>query len=228
MTTSIVITTFFPEGPIGWDRLRTSVKAVRSWRENLQGDTFHIHIADDGSPTEILTAYVREVKYIWQHEIVTVSCQKRHGVGASLNTGFAFAFKESDVALMAVDDWMLLRPYDLSPWLDLLRQDETVGMVRLGPPHPNLKGQVRMYPSGWGMLLERYGFAYGQRPALYHSRFHYYYGRYAEDCSALECERMYNEHICRSSGPSIVLALPDFWQHLESVSMSGIDPVKSR
>jgi hypothetical protein len=51
------------------------------------------------------------------------------------------------------------------------------------------------------------------------------YGPFAEDCNALECERLYNIAFCASTGPDIALALPTIWQHSESVELSGLVPV---
>lgn len=221
---SIVITTYF-DADHGAERVRAALEAARTWKKYFDHKHFHIHVADDGSVDKYLTFYVNNLKKIFTHEEFTLSSQQRQGVGASLNAGIRHALERSDMFLYLVDDWSLTRPFHLEPWIQALEDDWTIGMVRLGPPHPNIRGKIRMLPSGWVMVLDRYGYAYGQRPALYHQRFHEYYGAYPEHCSALECERMYNLYYANNFlGPDIVLALPDFWQHIDTVSMSGWEP----
>lgn len=136
---------------------------------------------------------------------------------------------EGGIVGMFVDDWRLDADFDLTPWVDILLDDDPrnggpVGMVRLGPPHPWLTGTIQTFPSGWGMRLDRHHYAFGHRPALYHPRMRDAYGPFAEDVSAFECERLYTERWCATPGPDIVLALPSPWHHVESVELAGVEP----
>ena len=82
-----------------------------------------------------------------------------------------------------------------------------------------------MFRQGWGLRLERYGFAFGHRPALYHRRMIDAYGFFDENCSALECERLYNERFSTTKGPDILLALYTPYEHDDSLeSLSGVEP----
>lgn len=213
---TIVMTTWIIES------VRKSVveRTLWSWQENLLYDgDINIHFADDGSTIGYATFNdFRGTSY---------SRQERHGVGASLNAGFKEAFKNSPLVLYAVDDWALTQEFDVTPWAQLLMEREDVGMVRLGPPHPELTSKIEMFTSnwqGWGLRLDRHNFAFGHRPALYHKRMIDAYGWFQEDCSALECERLYAENFCKTQGPDIVLALPHPWMHLDSVGLSGVEP----
>lgn len=227
MTTPIIViaTTYFPPGPDGALRRRAVSEAVGSWRELLAPPipSWALHIADDGSDdTSISTLGMLRVSH---------TRQERHGVGASLNAAIA-AHPDADLFAYFVDDWKLTAPFDLTPWAQLLRENADVGMVRFGPPHPDLTGRVRQFPGltqDWALQLDRHHFAFAHRPALYHRRFFDAYGPFAEDVNAYECEREYNDKFCQFRGfgdrsPEIVLALPHPWQHIESVELAGIEP----
>lgn len=220
---SVVATTFFPNEL----RAETFAETVATWEEHLHyvGNLKRLRliIADDGS---LINPRLRLPAIFKSHEMVVVG-QSRHGVGASLNIGFQRAFEISPLVLYAVDDWCLIHNFDISPWVQLLMEREDVGMVRLGPPHPNTSGMIEAFTSnwqGWGLRLDRKGFAFGHRPALYHKRMLDIYGWFEEDVNAYECERLYNERFCSTAGPDIVLALPHPFKHLESIELAGVDP----
>lgn len=232
---TIVMTVYFPDGADGIRRINTAVETVTSWQANLVYDgPLHLHVADDGSTlcTERSVRKLLHSKHVWNQSF-SFSQQERHGVGASLNAGFDAAFWHSPYVLYAVDDWSLLYPFSIDPWVRLLEEREDVGMVRLGPPHPGTKGTVEAFTEdwqGWGLRLDPYeGFAFSHRPALYHKRFIDAYGWFDEDQSALECERLYLQRInsrLSPKGPDIVLALPHPWMHLDSVELAYLDPTK--
>jgi hypothetical protein len=224
---TVVMTTWFPEGS---HRAEVASSTLASWAQNLRyyNGSMALHVADDGTPDLELPEFI--VGEVFKKQPVTRSQQQRHGVGASLNAGFGKAFERSPLVLYAVDDWALTQPFDITPWAQLLMECEDVGMVRLGPPHPQISGHVEIFTNnwqGWALRLDRAGYAFGHRPALYHKRMIDYYGWFAEDCDALVCEKKYNAKFCQDlGGPDVVLALPHPWQHLDSVELAYVDPTK--
>ncbi len=220
---TILMTTYFPSDG-GRERRSLAYKALSSWGENLQyAGELLLHVADDGSSWEF------NCSSYWRDGFISFSQQQRQGYGSSLNAGLREIFKHTSFVLHAVDDWYLTNPFNLNPWVEMLLTREDVGMIRLGPPHPNISGKAQMLTTnwqGWGLVLDRQSFAFGLRPCLIHKRFIDAYGWFAENTSALESERLYNEHFCQTSGPEIVLALPHSWEHLESESLSGLEPGK--
>jgi len=206
-------------------RLRTAISTINSWERYLEYSEFiYLHVSDDGSDDDRVSTLFDAINFV---EDVTYSEQSRQGVGSSLNKGFKKAFETSPLVLYAVDDWKLLHDFNITPWAQLLMEREDVGMVRLGPPHPFTSGKVEMFTDnwqGWGLRLNREGFAFGHRPALYHRRMIDAYGWFKEGCNALECERLYNEKFLHSAGPDIVLALPHPWQHIDSIELSSLEP----
>lgn len=231
---TIVMTTYFSEDRDGNVRRTAARMTLKSWKKYLKyAGQLDLIIAHDGAGndegTDNIGKFHKDASAIWDREVTTFSPSGRHGVGRSLNLGFRSAFKLSPIVLYAVDDWALVQDFRIIPWVQLLLEREDVGMVRLGPPHPGTEGRVEAFTDnwqGWGLRLNRKeGFAFGHRPALYHKRMIDYYGWFKEDCSAIECEKDYANRFNEDElGPDMVLALPHPWQHLDSISMSGIDP----
>lgn len=219
---TIVMTTYFPEGEMGRLRKLAAVKTLYSWRKHLRyvGD-IRLHVADDGSEHAS-----SDLPSLWC-PCGSYSQQQRKGVGASMNTGIKRGFERSPLVAMFMDDWSLTETFDITPWARLLLERNDVGMVRLGPPHPGTSGVVEAFTEewqGWGLRLDRSGFAFGHRPAIYHRRLFDSYGYFAENTNALECERLYNETFRGTQGPDVVLALPHPWFHINTTSMSGVEP----
>jgi len=209
---TIITTTYYPDNDLGYQRYDNFVKCAESWKKNIKYDG-HIdyHIADDGT----------------RHGGIKIgdTKQNRKGVGASLNNGFEVVFKQSDIAMYIVDDWMLHKEIDITPWVDLLINNDNVGMVRLGPPHPDLTGMIKMFNEGFALVLDRHNYAYAMRPALYHKRFFETYGLFDEGISCWECERFYNERFCMSLGPEIVYAIPNPWEHIDTLALGRLHPI---
>lgn len=223
---TIVMTTYFPDGEDGKLRKEITKKTLDSWGEFLvyEGD-LNLHLADDGSAIKHIDYPYLTSNWWWND--YSYSIQERHGVGASLNAGFKKSFETSPLVLYAVDDWSLTQSFDLTPWAQLLMEREDVGVVRFSPPHPNIRGHVEAFTENiesWALRLDRYGFAFGHRPALYHRRFLDFYGEFKENCSALECEKGYNDRYCARIGPDVVMALPSPFRHLDSVELAYLEP----
>jgi hypothetical protein len=222
----IVMTTYFPSDHL--ERLFVAKKACDSWELNLKYDgDVRLHIADDGS--KIWDARTRFRGYP-----ISRSWQSRHGIGASLNEGFHVAFETFDTPLVIapMDDWSLVADIDITPWAEMLLENPSIGVIRLGPPHPGVTGTCLPFSpqwQGWVLKQDRHHYSFGHRPAIYHKRMIDYYGWFKEDCDAYECERDYNERFCsQPNGPDVVLALPHPWLHLDSVELAGIDPRRDK
>lgn len=225
---TILMTTWAPNNPEGGKRSRAAIESIISWTNHLYYDgTLNLHISDDGSslpdyPESLMGGHM--VEYF---DRITYSRQDRHGVGASWNSGVG-AIPDDEVILHAVDDWLLIEYLDLTPWVELLKDSTEIGAIRLGPPHPGLTGVCTLTTSGWVVRLARHNFVFSFRPTLFHKRFFHHYGRFDEDMSALETERLYNLKYCDDhGGPSIVLALPELWRpHEGSPTWSGQTPIE--
>lgn len=223
--TTIVMTTWLPSGRAGWNRLDIIRETLISWQKNLiSSDDIFLHVADDGSSDKMFDALKVAVAEEWHKYGVAFTQQDRKGVGASLNQGCAEAIKHGRIILHAVDDWKLLKPLNIDPWIQLLELDSKISAVRFFP-HPDLTGIIKYVEPGiYAMELDRHHFAFATRPSLWHSRMFENYGWFDEGVSAYECEQFYNERYCRLLGPKIVLALPDEWMHVGGVELGDITP----
>ncbi len=213
---NIVTTTYFPDNAQGRRRADFAQKCIRSWNKYLHYDgPITIHIADDGSPINTI---------LRNEPNIVRSYGDRKGVGASLNRGLQTSFVVSPLVVYIMDDWMLEEKIHLSPWVRLLLEDKDIGIVRLGPPHPGLTGEVINYPHGWALKLDRHHFAYGLRPAIYHKRFFDAYGWFNEGESAVETERKFNINFCESEGPCIIHAIFSPWKHMRTLDLGELEP----
>lgn len=219
---TIVMTTYFTNE----QRKEVAERTLASWNMNLGYDgQLRLHVADDGSTIKWKPAA------FWKHGPITYSRQERHGVGASLNAGFKQAFKISPLILYAVDDWRLLEPIDITPWCRAIVENENMGIIRLGPPHPFMRGTVEIISTdwqGWALKCDRYGLVVGHRPEIFHKRFIDRYGWWTEDINACEVERISTVKWADDPGGlDIYLALPHKWytDHQDIVpSLSELEP----
>lgn len=234
MKLAILVTTCAPAGEIGASRARCWQPFVEAIRSNLQRPTgwnLTWIVADDAS------AHEHTARDRWNElaageplHFLPSADGKRHGVGASLNRAIYSANAQGhELQLYAVDDWLMTEPI---PYLDAvavwLHGEPGIGAVRLGPPHPGIRGEVRLawpYEFWYLKLDRRHGYVFGHRPALYHRRFWEAYGLHPEGMSALETERIYTERYARTNGPETVLYLPahTFWP-LPNAELGDVEP----
>jgi len=231
---TILMTTYAPVGGVGEATEAAAQYSIRQWRKRIRyPGELRLHVADDGSS---LPGYAIDAKsppgWWWgDRGPVTFSRQERHGIGASLNAGLREAFRHSPLAALLMDDWGLLWSFDMKPWATLLLKHSDIGLVRLGPPHPNTRGNVEMFEDGWFLRLERYGIFTSLRPWMVHERFMEAYGPFAEDTTVGVCESVFNNRVAASPGPDVALALPTAWEwiytmegHQPRPSLAGVHP----
>jgi len=207
---NLVAAIYFPPDERGPVREAGFRESLYSWYTNLfYGGELRLVMVNDGPPLPSYREWHRECKSLG-HE--------RSGVGGSLNVGFKAALERSPLILSINDDWLLTRQLDLTPWAQLLLEDEHFGAVKLMAPHPDTSGRVTPLwrtPTeqyGWGLIFDRRNLAAGLLPSLYHQRFFDAYGWFDENISAWECEQRFNARFCQGQGLDIVMALPPFWE----------------
>lgn len=219
---TIAMSVYFPQGKDGQKRKQVALDTLYSWQRHLKyAGELHLRICEDGDTEEFL----QPAHSVW-YQTLMYSGHERGGLGKSLNKGFSRGFEVSPLVAAFMDDWSLTADFDLTPWAQVLLEREDIGVIRLGVPHPNTTGRIEhLGELGWGLILDRYSYAFGHRPALYHERAINHYSWFKEDCSPLECERDYSDRInADPNGPDVMLALPHPWAHLDSISMSSFAP----
>lgn len=88
------------------------------------------HIADDGSSQTYRDKLLKLARAEFGDN-VSITNSERGGYGASYNLATQIVHNVADLILPLEDDWELIRPLDLTPIVEVLR-DGTFGCVRLG------------------------------------------------------------------------------------------------
>lgn len=177
---SIVITTY--------KRTEVALETIRALQDNLvySGDIQWI-ISDDGSED----AHRMAIKEVLPSnaEILNVS---RAGVGKSKNEALTRAFSGSPYVLLSEDDWKLNTKFDLHPHVSVLKNNEKVGIIRLGylgggmVAHlEDLDGPCTPY---WILHQGTGVYVYSGQISLRHQRFYNVVGMHREGISPGEEE----------------------------------------
>lgn len=119
-------------------------------------------------------------------------CPGVEGIGNGLNAAMNACLKEAwtlnDVCFRLEDDWVLQKPLDIGPWLDLMKRDN-LAMIRLGQIsiEPN---RVKPYTQDldWIDYAPNARYPINHQVGIIHKRLHDLVGYYNEDMSIDECE----------------------------------------
>lgn len=173
-------------------RTKVATESAESIAKNLSYPNLHWIISDDGTTQH--AAHVGSIKDgILRHtpdvpiDVVNV---ERRGVGASKNTSLRKVFEETPIVLLTEDDWVLTKPLELLPYVQLLLDHATVGMVRLGYLGGEMSAKLTAY-SGitfWELIQNSGLYVYSGQISLRHQRFYDVVGFHNEALSAGEEE----------------------------------------
>ncbi len=250
---TVVMSTWAPAGGRGDARVVAARQALESWQKNLRYDgEIVLHVADDGSSHGDYGVSIDTPPASWWKGEKTFSRQEGGGVGASMNAGFRQAFAHSPLAFYVVDDWLLLEPFDLSPWAWLLGESTELGLLIFGPPSSGVRGRWEQIMIGEPYRLDaskdphnqiylfvpepteatppRWCYGYTQRPGLYHKRFVQKHGWMDENDSSIWSERFYNERWSKNGGGMIGWPhVQNYWRHVpQRPSFGLVHPGKRR
>lgn len=233
---AIVICTFRREREI---RL-----TIDSLLNNLQYPSFAWYIADDGSGGD----YVSDIAlYIRERDMVspiTYTVTEREGWGANVNAALEHVTEQ--FIYFTEDDYLLMRPLDLRPFVALLQCHKWVGLVRFGIAghgficklhECDISGMCPDYnesaiPLGTGKMnvLEISRtlpggscsfYRYSNRPHLKHRRFHDRYGLYPVGRSLGGTEEGMNGAIAAAeTGPALVCPAEWVAFHFDHIGQS--------
>lgn len=226
---AIVVTTYWPTGRTGEQRMYAAMQAVDSWWDEMSSEasSLALVIVDDGSDPEWRNS---AQEGWWEgHPIIETP---RLGCAGALRAGARFVVDNdmADVIFYAQDDWELTEPLDLAPSLALIR-DGYADVVRLGPTHPSLAGVVfrTEIPDAEWCLAYRWaegGYVVGWRPALYRaSVLAESLDGIPDGLSAIEGERIWLERMAGARvfhAPNCTLAGP--FRHIETVELGEDAP----
>ena len=162
-------------------------------------------IADDGSEKEHVEKLLKELEI---HEEKVIGYHNKRfspHTGKGWNKGLGIAFQSSDFVMLFEDDWVLAQPFDIKPYIEMLKQRDDVGMVRLGGLA--VGNNVRIVGHNGHHYLEYHRdeqYAYSGNPQIRHARFMKAYGWFSEDkLNPGELELELDGRFCATEGPEI-------------------------
>lgn len=172
-----------------YKRTREALFTIRSTIENLQYPREKIkwYIADDGSPTNHVSAIMQEL--VDRSQTVIGSHNQKfsdvpYAAGIGWNKGLGICYQATDYVLVLEDDWQMEAPLELTPYMKLLQDNQDVGLVSFRILSTG--ADVRTVGND-GLIYLEYRrtaqYAYSGNPHIRHARYTKYYGWYAEDRS---------------------------------------------
>lgn len=156
-----------------------ALRTIQALKEKLQWPQLWWMISDDGSPHEHSEALIAEIGGSYNVKLFN---SDRNGVGYGMNHCLQEIFQTTELVMIMEDDWVLNAPLDLRPYVNLLTNSETYGMIRMGYISPGLSGSLISEEDKLFWKLEPNGaqYRYSGHPSLRHKRFHERYGDFAE------------------------------------------------
>lgn len=199
---------------ITYRRLPLALATIRAVKQYIDYPNLGFHIADDGSGQEYTDTLRREIGDDYH---VTLTDSRRGGVGMNMNMGIDSCLQRADMWLHLEDDWELRQPLDLRPCVQMLLENESIGMIRLGYISPGVTGEL-VSAAGklwWKLHKNSDTFVYTGHAALKHRRFFNTYQYFAEGIPPGLTEIDYCSRFNSNGGPEIVWPawLPDMIFH---------------
>jgi len=128
---SIIITTFDKGEGHRTGCFTATIKALSMYLKQDDLDVLWI-IADDGSPKQ--SEHLKEATHYLaaKDQTFIITDSDRQGVGKSKNIALEKAFEFSNYVLLLEDDWLANVQLDLLPYIKILEQHSSIGMIRFG------------------------------------------------------------------------------------------------
>lgn len=203
---------------ITYERRPLAIQTIRSVKERVRCPDLSFHIADDGSRTGHVDALIDEIGRNYK---VTVTNAARRGVGTSMNFGVTECLKRTDLILHLEDDWVIPegQTLDLSPFVELLTTEQSIGMVRLGQLTLDMEAKaISACGRLWWKLRKPQPYAFNGNPSLRHRRFYAAYGPYQEGLPPGQTELTMCWTFDNRPGPDIVIPP---WIHYNAFTHIG-------
>ena len=223
---NVIVSTYIPDGEVGEQRAKYLHATVKSLRDRLMApQPIRFILANDGPVNQPEVLYVGNDVLAWHKVPWTVTGGERVGLGGSLNRALGLV-EGSDLWMYTTDDWLLTEMYNLRQAVQLLVEDG-YDCVRLGPPHPNVAGQIKFRQGiGWWLeLWPRCGYyTFATRPFVANRNFFDTVGPFKEQCDAYAMEKDYAERVVedwyRVSMAEVVNgSLEGPWKHVGEVEV---------
>jgi glycosyltransferase involved in cell wall biosynthesis len=160
-----------------YNRKDCAVKTIEAIKRNLIYDNYGWYLVDDGSSPsyiEELKALIGSDRYIYTYD------SQRRGVGHGMNHALRDLWDQGiNYTLHLEDDWELINPLQLEPYIRTIEQVPTVGMIRFGYLSTGiLATTIGEAETGikdilyWRLEENQETYRFTGHPSLRHRRFH--------------------------------------------------------
>lgn len=188
---------------ITYKRLDVARETIRGIKDRIRypEELLSWHIADDGSGGNHIQELMFEI-----NGRVSYTNTGGHSVGKSMNMGIAEVLKRADIWLHWEDDWVPNMDIDITNCVQLLQENEKIGMIRLGRLSAGLHGQVIAGADRLWWLLDKSKdeWCWTGHAAVRHRRFHEAYGFYREGLPPGKTELAMLDQFNHKKGPDVV------------------------
>lgn len=214
---------------ITYTRTETALRTIRALGRNLEypPERLYFHIADDGSPGTHVKQLMDAIHEFCPNKI-TLSNSQRQGVGVSMNLGQRACFERADYILWLEDDWELVHPFNPTSCMELLRDDHTLGMIRLGYVSPGIQGEIISGANRlWWRLKKGPTYTFSGHASIRHRRFYDAYGRYQTTLAPGATELYMCGTFNNTAGPDVVVPVYNeygIFAHIGTVSLKDEQP----
>jgi len=193
---------------VAHNRPNLAARTVKSICEYLEpNNSVFWYIGEDSGNKEVISA-VLDCLAVYGFDHFSYHCEdmspNNYHCGNSWNLALKMAHQKSDVVLWMEDDWELRHSLDISAYLSLLRENNNVGIVRLG----HMPVGSALFSVGYkGIHYLRFEkttqYAYSGNPHLRHKRFVDSYGYFSEKLNPGNIEVELDGRVRGKSGPEI-------------------------
>ncbi len=204
---------------VTYRRLDLAIATIQSVKRDLEWPNIGFHIADDGSGMDYIDKLKEEIGPTYS---ITYTNSEGKGVARNMNLGINACLDRADLWLHLEDDWILPKPLSLEPFVRLLTEDDSIGMIRMGRLSAGITAET--YGGAdkvwWLMKKKSDTYVFSGNPSLRHRRFAAAYGRYSEnrDLGPGQVELSYCNSFNTKPGPGIVwpgfLSVDDAYRHI--------------
>lgn len=190
-----------------YKRREEAVRTICALSENLgyEKELRGWYVADDGTGDNHVESLLEELGKKEEHVIGHHSHRFSPKTGIGWNKGLGIAHQFSDYVLIMEDDWVLTKPFDIHPYMQMLGEREDVGMVRLGGLAVGNNLEIVGHQGHHYLKYHKdKQYAYSGNPHLRHARFVNAYGWFSnEKLNPGELELEYDGRVRSMDGPDI-------------------------
>lgn len=215
-----------------YKRTDCALRTIRGVKENFHWPNIGFVLVDDGSPVEHRKVLVREIGptyYTWVYN------GQRRGVGHNMNVGFRHVWEQGgELVLLLEDDWEIRSPLDVVPYVNLLMNNQDIGMIRMGYLSAGIRATLESRENRLWWVLQHnpnQQYNYAGHAQLQHKRFWEKLGAFKEGLAPGANELYRCGQYNSAENPPKIVWPAEFGQwgpfhHVGSVSLADTEVAK--